>query len=314
LAALARQGRGLAVIVVDDQSSDGTREAVARSSYPSLEVRLIVGAPLPSGWAGKLWALQQGFAAVDRPYTLLLDADIDLAAGLLTALLRVQRARRATLVSIMAQLHCERFWERLLVPPFVFFFKLLYPFALVNDPQRRAAGAAGGCVLVMTDALRALDGFAAIRGALIDDCTLAAEIKKRGGGLWLGMSRSVRSLRGYGDLRGFWGMVSRSAFTQLRYSVAALLVASVLLIVVFVAPVASIAAGETPARMLGSAALLAMCLVYWPVARFYRLSPPWLLTLPLAASLFLAMTWTSAVSYWRGRRATWKNRVYETGE
>lgn len=313
LTALARQGAGLAVVVVDDQSTDGTADAVRRfaAAEPALTLRIVECAPLPPGWAGKLWALEQGRAYADRPYTLLLDADIELGERTLPALVDHARTRGLALASIMAALHCATFWERLLAPPFVFFFKLLYPFALVNDSQSHTAGAAGGCMLVRTSVLAELGGFAAIRGALIDDCALAAAIKARGLPLWLGLSRSVRSVRRYDGLGDFWRMVSRSAFTQLRYSAALLVLVTLVMVAMFVAPVAALASGATATITLGGLALLAMFAAYAPIVRFYRLPLAWTLTLPLAATLFLAMTWSSAASYWRGRRATWKNRVYE---
>jgi hopene-associated glycosyltransferase HpnB len=278
---------------------------------------VLAGAALPSGWAGKLWALEQGLKLVRRPYALLLDADIELAAGTVPSLRRFAEQRGTTLVSLMAELHCQNLAEKVLTPAFVFFFKLLYPFALANDPRRRTAAAAGGCMFVRTDDLRALGGFAAIRGALIDDCALAAALKRAGGTTWLGMSHSVRSLRAYG-LRDFWRMVSRSAFTQLRYSTLWLLAATVAMLVTLLAPpvllVSALLSSNAAAWSVGgwAAALgwLAMSAAYWPVVRFYRLSAPWTLALPAAGALFVAMTWDSAFAYWRGTRATWKNRSY----
>ena len=317
VSALAVQGRGLVAIVVDDQSSDGTAAAAmnaAAGDPAALSLRVQRGEALPPGWAGKLWALEQGQKLVDRPFVLLLDADIELAPGFVPTLLREAQRRRASLVSIMAELHCATFWERLLTPAFVFFFKLLYPFAWSNDPRRRTAAAAGGCMLVRMDALRAIGGFAAIRGALIDDCTLAAALKRGAPPIWLGVSRSVRSLRAYPALRDFWAMVSRSAFTQLHYSNALLVLTSVLMLVMLLAPVAAVVAlpeGGATLALVGAAAWLAMSAAYVPVVRFYRLRLPWALTLPLAAALFLGMTWTSAFAYWRGSHARWKNRSYD---
>ena len=321
LAALRLQGEGLEAIVVDDQSTDGTSEicsALGAEKSSALAVRVIAGAALPSGWAGKLWALEQGFAQVRRPFTLLLDADIELGASTVPALKRRAEERGAALVSVLAELHCESWVEKLLTPAFVFFFKLLYPFALANDSRRKTAAAAGGCMLVRTSDLRSLGGFASIRGALIDDCSLAAALKGAGGATWLGLSHSVRSLRAYG-LRDFWQMVARSAFTQLRYSALLLLAVTLAMLVVLLAPPAALAAALLDVEVrrtvpvlvpVAVSAWLAMSAAYWPVVRFYRLWAVWTLALPLAAALFLAMTWDSASAYWRGTRATWKNRKY----
>jgi hopene-associated glycosyltransferase HpnB len=329
IAALAEQGRGLEVVVVDDQSSDDTRGAAQRAaatangdgsifgenkSVPFLKLRIVDGRPLPDGWAGKLWALEQGLAAVDRPLVLLLDADIELAPRTVPALLAKLRERDATLVSLMAELNCETFWERLLCPAFVFFFKLLYPFARSNDAAKATAAAAGGCMLVRADALRQIGGFAAIRGALIDDCTLAAALKRHRPPIWLGLTHSARSLRVYASLGDFWSMVARSAFTQLRYSAWRLLAATGLMVVALLAPVvgvvAAAAAADARLALAAGAAWLAMAAAYWPVVSFYRLPAIYAATLPIAAALFIAMTWSSAVGYWRGTRARWKARDY----
>jgi len=321
LAALRRQGDGLEAIVVDDQSTDGTSEilaALAAERSSALAVHVIAGSPLPSGWAGKLWALEQGFARVRRPFTLLLDADIELGPATVPALKRCAEERGAVLVSVLAELHCGSRVEKLLTPAFVFFFKLLYPFALANDSRRRTAAAAGGCMLVRTSDLRSLGGFTSIRGALIDDCSLAAALKRAGGTTWLGLSHSVRSLRAYG-LRDFWQMVARSAFTQLRYSPLLLLAVTFAMLVVLLAPPLALVAAllDADARHsapvlvpIAASAWLAMSAAYGPVVRFYRLWAVWTLALPVSAALFLAMTWDSAFAYWRGTRATWKNRRY----
>lgn len=318
LESIGRQGAGFKVILVDDQSTDGTADAAKRAAACAaqpIDLEVISGRPLPSGWAGKLWALEQGFARVDGPYVLLLDADIELGDGILAALRAEIERRDAVLVSIMAELHCASLVERLLAPPFVFFFKLLYPFALANDPGSRVAAAAGGCMLLRTAALRDIGGFAGVRGALIDDCTLAAALKRRGR-IWLGLSRAVRSHRAYGFV-DFWRMVRRSAYTQLRYSPVLLAATTLAMLVFFGVPVAAplaALAGLAPgvAGWLGLAALVGAALAYLPVVRFYGLPARWAATLPAAAALFLAMTWDSALHYWRGTRATWKNRDYET--
>ena len=318
IAALTLQGRGLQVVVVDDQSSDDTRGAAMRAAVRGLALRVVDGRPLPEGWAGKLWALEQGLAVVDRPHVLLLDADIELAPRTVPALLAKLREADATLVSLMAALRCETFWERLLSPAFVFFFKLLYPFARSNDAAKATAAAAGGCMLVRADALRQIGGFAAIRGALIDDCTLAAALKRHRPPIWLGLSHSVRSSRAYASLGDFWSMVARSAFTQLRYSAWWLLLATALMVLTLLAPLVGVAVGEAAGNVrltvTAGAAWVAIAAAYRPVVSFYRLPAAWSATLPVAAALFLAMTWSSAVRYWRGTRASWKAREYGRGD
>jgi hopene-associated glycosyltransferase HpnB len=309
LTALARQGPNLRVVVVDDESKDGTA-LICEESF-GIAIDVVRGRPLPERWGGKLWALEQGRERVTTRFTLLLDADIELAPALVPALLAKARERNAALVSVMARLSTVGFWEKLLVPPFVFFFKLLYPFALANAPGTRNAAAAGGCLLVATEALAEIGGFAAIRGALIDDCTLAARIKGKGHGLWLGLSHGVVSRRRYARLAEFWQMVSRTAFTQLKYSTLLLLAVVAIMLAIFAGPIVAPLLDPSPRVLLVSAlALAAMVGAYWPTVRFYGLRSAWALTLPLAGLLFLAMTLTSALNYWRGIRAQWKSRSY----
>ncbi len=118
----------------------------------------------------------------------------------------------------MARLRTVTGWERLIVPAFVYFFAQLYPFRWVNRPRRRTAAAAGGCLLVRTAALERAGGIASVRGAVIDDVSLAHALRRSGATLWLGLADDVVSVRAYPRLADLWDMVARSAFTQLRCS------------------------------------------------------------------------------------------------
>ena len=303
LTSLQAQGRGLRIVVVDDQSDDGTAQ-IARGFA---NVELLSGQPLPSGWAGKLWALEQGKSRVTTPMTLLLDADIALEPGMLAALVAHKQAVGANFVSLMADLRRTSFWDRLLLPAFVYFFKLIYPFHLSNGPFKHVAAAAGGCVLVDTAALAKVGAFGCLRDALIDDCTLAKRIKDGGHRLWTGLSRGVISLRPYGDLHSIHDMVARSAFTQLRYSTSLLLLVTALFAAAYWLPLAALLMGSP----LAAAAFIAMAVAYVPTLRYYGLPAFWALAMPLIGALYLYMTWSSAIRYWRGVRSKWKNRTYE---
>ncbi|MEQ9058740.1 MAG: glycosyltransferase [Gammaproteobacteria bacterium] len=309
LRALAAQGRLARIVLIDDQSSDGTGDIARALGIENLEV--VAGSNPPPGWSGKLWALHQGLEQVSSSRVLLLDADIQLAPGALAALATRMASEGLTLASVMATLHMGNAWEKLLLPPFIFFFKLIYPFALANRPGSRIAAAAGGCILLETAALRGIGGFAALHDAIIDDCTLARRIKQAGGTTWLGLSRDVCAIRPYETLDNIWNMVARSAFTQLRYSTPLLVLCTVLLLVSFVAPVLGVLRGGPVGFLAGLVALGAMARAYLPTVRYYALHGAWTATLPLAACLFLAMTWHSAIRYWSGERSRWKNRSYE---
>jgi hopene-associated glycosyltransferase HpnB len=309
LRALAAQGNIARIVLVDDQSSDGTGEVARSVGLDKLMV--LDGTPLPAGWSGKLWALNQASAQVDTPYTLLLDADIELGNRALAALKTHMVSNDLSLASVMATLHMGNAWEKLLLPPFIYFFKLIYPFALSNRPRSPIAAAAGGCVLLRSDALRAIGGFESLREAIIDDCTLAKRIKRQGGRTWLGLSREVRAIRPYESLANIWNMVARTAFTQLRYSNALLAVCTLMLSLSFIAPLLGLCSGAPTTMVAALLALGAMSWSYRPTVQFYGLRPYWIATLSFAACLFLAMTWTSAWRYWTGERSRWKSRSYD---
>ena len=301
------------VILVDDGSSDDTAAAAAAAAERlglAGRLEIVTGAPLPAGWTGKLWAMAQGAArAGDAPkYLLLTDADIAHAPDNLRRLVARAEAGKLALASLMAKLHCTTWPERMLVPAFVFFYQMLYPFRWARDPRRKLATAAGGCMLADRRALEAAGGVAAIRTAIIDDCALGA-VMKRQGPIWIGLTDRAYSLRPYRTVDAIGRMISRSAYAQLNYS--ALILAGTLagLGLVFLAPAALALFAAGLARDLGALAWLAMAAAYQPMLRFYRRSPLWGAGLPLIAALYAGFTFQSALDVWRGRGGMWKGRA-----
>ncbi|MGI4731138.1 MAG: glycosyltransferase, partial [Janthinobacterium lividum] len=265
------------VVLVDDDSSDGTA-AVAGGSGGGDRLTILPGAPLAAGWTGKLWAVHQGIAAAGSPEWLwLTDADIEHAPDTLRSLVARGEAPGTNgarvLVSLMARLRCDTLAERALIPAFVFFFQLLYPFARVNRPGR-TAGAAGGCVLVRREALAAAGGIGAVRGALIDDCAVGALLKRQGP-IWLGLTDRSVSIRPYGRFEDVAAMIARSAYAQLRYSPVRLVGAVLGLALVYLAPPALAVFGHGTARWLALAAWASMGTAFQPMLAFYRRSPVW---------------------------------------
>jgi hopene-associated glycosyltransferase HpnB len=304
----------LSVVVVDDDSSDGTAAEVMRAAqaYPHRQVTVVTSGGPPPGWTGKLWALSQGIAATEqsRPnYLLLTDADIVHEADTLAWLVAHSLANRFVLNSLMAKLRCNSLAERSHVPAFVYFFQMLFPFSWVRQPHSGVAAAAGGCMLVSANALARAGGMAGIRNALIDDCSLAAKLKDVGS-IWLGLTDRVHSIRPYRTLSDVKHMISRSAYAQLGYSSLRLAAAAMGMTLTFlVPPLLAVFATGLP-RYLGLAAWFAMALSFLPIVRFYRLSPLWCLALPGIALVYLSYTFDSAYQYWRQSGGQWKGRVH----
>ncbi len=280
----------LRIVLVDDESTDGTAEVARGASGASGRLDIVAGTPTPPGWTGKLWALAQGVAAAGEPrYLLLTDADIAYGPGALAGLVARSEAEGLALNSLMARLACESFPERFAIPAFIFFFQMLYPFAWVNAPGARTAAAAGGCMLVRREALAAAGGIAAIRGALIDDCALAKLLKARGA-IRLSLAERVTSLRRYRDLSEIRRMVVRSAYAQLNYSPALLAFTVAAMALAYLVPVAAALFADGAARASGLGAWILMAAALQPTLRCYRVSPLWGFALPAIAALYAAWT------------------------
>ncbi|MBZ5504103.1 MAG: glycosyltransferase [Acidobacteriia bacterium] len=311
----------LHIFLVDDGSTDGTAQAAREAAALAGRAEMLTvsqGQPLAPGWSGKLWAMQQGIglARLSAPdFFLFTDADVEHAPGSVSALVQIARSGPYDLASFMVKLYCETPSEKLLIPAFVFFFFKLYPPAWIANPSRSAAGAAGGCVLIRPAALEQAGGLEAIRQEVIDDCSLAARVKRSGGRLWLGASATTRSLRPYGSFSEIGRMISRNAFNQLHHSSLLLLLSVLGMVVTYLLPPAlALLSNRAWPAALGAVAWILMMLSYVPVLRLYRLSPLWALALPLAAVFYMGATFHSAWKYWTGRGGEWKGRVQDPVE
>jgi hopene-associated glycosyltransferase HpnB len=346
VAALAKQDYPgeFSIIIVDDHSDDGTAELArnaAIESGASTPMQIISAPDLAPGWTGKLWALNSGLggatalacpeehrgcASVDAPasgdpssltstprdFIWFTDADVVHAPDTVRRLVSRAEHGNLDLTSLMVLLEAHTFAERLLIPPFLYFFLMLYPPTWVSDAGSKTAGAAGGCILLRRATLDRIGGLAAIRGEIIDDCSLARAVKRSGGKIWMGLTRTSRGLRPYSGFSEIRDMIARTAFTQLRYSAWQLLGTLIGLAITFLVPVALTFAAQTRFWLPG---LVAWCLItasFLPTVTFYRLSPIWGPLLPLAALFYSYATLLSAIRYWLGRGGQWKGRAQAT--
>jgi len=302
----------LSIVLLDDNSSDGTAE-IAASLDGADHLKIIKGEPLPPGWTGKLWAVNQGLnqeEAKAADFILLTDADIVHARDHISRLVAKAEADKLDLTSEMVQLHCATAAERMFIPAFVFFFQMLYPFAWASDPKKRLAGAAGGTMLVSRAAMERVQGVSRIRDELIDDCALAKEIKSTGGRIWLGHTKRAISIRAYSNWREIWDMIARTAYVQLRYSPLLLLGCIVSMGIVFLAPPLLTLLAHGLPRILGALSWLMIALAFQPTLRRYERSPLWGFALPAISLFYLGATIASALRHYTGRGGGWKNRVY----
>jgi hopene-associated glycosyltransferase HpnB len=314
---LLNQTVAMPVVLVDDESTDGTanvaRDAAEKTGKPDALI-VIQSKALPAGWTGKLWSMHQGIehALASHPaWLMLVDADVVHGPETVANLGLIASQGPYDLVSFMVKLHCESLAEKLLIPAFVYFFFMLYPPAWIQDSRRSAAGAAGGCMLVKAETLEGSGGLEPIRAAVIDDCSLARLLKRHGGRLWLGLTEQSQSLRRYETFSHIERMISRTAFNQLQHSSLLLLCTIVGMVITYLAPPLLLLTRNRLVIVMGAAAWAAMTITYSNMVRYYRLNPAWALTLPLAALFYLSATIHSAVKYWNGRGGDWKGRIQD---
>lgn len=329
----------LSIILVDDQSTDDTSNIAKKTaeSDNNWQLNVILSQPLPPDWTGKLWAIEQGIihaqTLTPQPdYFLLTDADIEHDPANLRQLVTKAQQENLDLVSLMVLLQCESFWEKLLIPAFVFFFQKLYPFRWVNDPNNSTAAAAGGCILIHREALNRIGGIQSIRTALIDDCALANAVKssntdkgilsrltssivpEKTRKIWLGLSSLTRSLRPYPTLSSIWEMVARTAFTQLNYSPLLLLGTLIGMTIIYIVPIISLILGlllgKSLISLIGLITWILIAIAYYPTLRLYKGSMLLAFCLPAFAFLYTLMTLDSALRHWQGKGGAWKGRVY----
>jgi hopene-associated glycosyltransferase HpnB len=302
------------VVLVDDLSDDGTAD-LARG-LASSRLTVLTGSARPPGWTGKLWAMSQGsdHAATFAPEFLwFTDADIAHSPDNLRQLVARAEDGGKVLVSLMARLHCRSTAEHFLIPAFVFFFDMLFPFGAVNDPRSKVAAAAGGCMLARRTALEKAGGIAAIRHNIIDDCALGRAMKVQGP-VWLGLTDRAVSLRAYPHISDIRHMVTRTAYAQLGYSPLVLAGTLLGLAMVYLAPVMTALFAWGVSQLAGYVTWFVMALMYQPILRFYRVGFWWGILLPLIGVFYAAFTLESAFQHWAGKGGMWKGRAQAKAE
>ncbi|MDR4497984.1 MAG: glycosyltransferase [Candidatus Scalindua sp.] len=302
------------IILIDDESNDHTVErAKAIAEQCNSKIRILHGTTPPSGWTGKLWALQQGICVSSGEWLLFTDADIFHHPNLWRGLVAKALTEKHSMVSLMALLDTKGVWARLLIPAFVYFFHMMYPFEKVRDPRSQVSAAAGGCILIARSALNKIGGIEGHRNAWIDDLALAKRVKQASLPISLSLTKSAVSIRPYHKLAEVWKMVARNAFVQLRCSWFLLFFTVLVMATLFLIPVGGMCAwitgtGSPVVSCISCVALVLMVITYIPTLRFFGLSIVRAVMLPIAGILYAGMTVTSAINHlsgmreWRGTR------------
>ena len=308
--------KALHTIVINDNSTDNTKKVLKNFSRNFKNLKILNGKKLPPGWVGKVWALKQGVDEANKgnfQYYLFIDSDIHLNKGIIKNSIKFLEAKDLVMVSLMAKLSSEYFWERMLIPPFIFFFQKLFPFGRVNDPKDQISAAAGGFILCKSQIFKQKNLYESIKDKVIDDCNIAKIIKNRGK-IWLGLTNLVKSKRTYQSLNEIWKMVSRTAFEQLNFSIIILIVCCLGMFLIYLTPyiflAISIFALEKELMIISLTTIFLITLVFSPVMKFYKVSKKYLICIPFFSSLYIIMTCSSAINHYSKKGNKWKGRSY----
>jgi len=306
----------LHTLVVNDNSTDNTKKVLNNFNRNYKNLKILDGKKLPPGWVGKVWALKQGVDEANKgnfQYYLFIDSDIHLNKGIIKNSIKFLEDKDLVMVSLMAKLSSKYFWERMLIPPFIFFFQKLFPFGRVNDPKDRVSAAAGGFILCKSQIFKQKNWYDSIKDKVIDDCNIAKLIKKKGE-LWLGLTNLVESRRTYQNLSEIWRMVSRTAFEQLHFSIIILIICCLGMLLIYLTPyiflAISIFALEKELMFINLITIFLITLVFFPVMKFYKVDKKYLVFIPFFSFLFIIMTCSSAINHYSKKGNKWKGRSY----
>ena len=311
----------LQIIVIDDNSTDNTSNIINNFKKKFKKVSLLSGKKLPQGWVGKTWALKQGVDFANHKkydFYVFIDSDIVLTKNLLVKVSTFISSSDFEMISLMAKLNCKTIWEKILIPPFIFFFQKIYPFNLVIDKNSKIAAAAGGFIFCKAKIFRDQNLYDLIPSKVIDDCNIAKLIKKKGN-IWLGLTNKVQSKRQYNSLKEIWKMVSRTAFEQLNHSVLLLLLSLFGLFLVYLLPflglIFSLRSFETNELSIllftiNMFSISMMIFTFSPTVKFYKIGKFFTFTLPFSAIIYGCMTLSSAINYFFFKGNNWKGRKY----
>lgn len=307
----------LHTLVVNDNSTDSTQKVLKNFKRDYKNLKILNGKKLPQGWVGKVWALKQGVDEANKrnfDYYLFIDSDIHLNKGVVTKSVNFLEDKNLVMFSLMAKLNSKYFWEKLLIPPFIFFFQKIFPFGRVNDSKDQVSAAAGGFILCKSKIFKEKNWYESIKNKVIDDCNIARFFKKKGN-IWLGLTNLVKSRRTYQNLNEIWKMVSRTAFEQLNFSIIILLICCLGMFVIYLTPyiLLTIAAFhlEISLMIINLLTIFLITLVFIPTMKFYRVGEKYLAFIPLFSFLYIMMTCSSAINHYSKKGNIWKGRSYQ---
>ena len=201
---LARQAEIAQILVVNDQSSDGTAEIVRQCMKETPKLRLIEAGRLPEGWVGKNHALWVGVAQATSPWLLFTDADAVHGANSVARALEIAQKLQAALVSFSPEQISRTWYEKALIPFIYLRLARKFSYDRVNDPASPMAAANGQFLLIRRDVYDAMGGHQAVAGEVLEDLAIALRVKRAGRRIWFGSGKGLVRTRMYRSFEAMW--------------------------------------------------------------------------------------------------------------
>lgn len=305
----------LEIILVDDHSTDSTREIALKFGKLDRRLHVLSGADLPTDWQGKCWALQQGAAVAKGNWLLFTDADVIHERHSLRSALATAQAEKVDLLSILPQVECVTFWEKVIMPAFAGILMLIRPLHKSNDPTSPVALAAGGFLLIKTVIFKYIGGFSAIRGFVAEDLRLAELMKFKRYKIQTLLARNPAiSTRMYYSFLELWQGLSRHAFEGAGYNPYRLFGSMLLGYLLIVLPAITCIAGILQGNwilIIGSVVpVLAMIFIQMNANRYFRVPSYYFFSFPLATAIYGVIMLNSLISFYFLGGNVWKGRKY----
>ncbi|NNG16993.1 MAG: glycosyltransferase [Gemmatimonadales bacterium] len=310
------------ILIVDDCSTDRTRDIVRSLAQEDGRVRLIEGAPLAPGWFGKPWACVQGYRLAAGDYLVFTDADTRHEPPLLAHAIGAARQHQADLVTISPRQLCLTFWERVIMPQVLVILGSRFTPKVVNNPRSgRDVIANGQFILVTRESYEAVGTHEVVRGEVAEDLGLAQRYFGASRKMHFAFAESLMATRMYRSLAGLIEGWSKNMFLGARQSYPseplrrALMPLLLAFAFVFwlVPPAFLLVAALGVQHTLFDAAVAATIasIIFWGTVSFGMAIPPiYALAYPLGAMMTLFIY---GRSLWRGKRVEWRGREYGVG-
>jgi glycosyltransferase involved in cell wall biosynthesis len=309
---LALQPEICEIVVVNDQSTDGTADVGRRLAAEIPHLRLLQTEEVPAGWVGKNNAVWIGAREASSEWLLFTDADAELAPGAAARAVQIAHDTGAALVSFSPEQVTQTWYEKSLIPFVYCRLAKYFSYREVNDPASSAAGANGQFLMIRRDVYREIGGHASIAGEVLEDVALAKRTKAAGHRIWFGPGYGIVRARMYRSFEAMWEGWRKNLYLLIGASPGAVY-RELLSIVPWIPGILLMLGMQFPVALLaGIGLLVARHAAYGMALAGNRFPMSLILYYVPAVVLYAGVLWSSYRAHRKGK-IEWKGREVSVG-